>query len=74
MFFSVKQILLALLPYLALLKIIWDMPNVYPFNEEKIDVDGMVRHLIEVLFKYLIQHENSHHSRTLICLSSLPQK
>lgn len=44
MLLLVKQILLSILPYAALLKIIWDMPNEYPFNEEKIDSSGMVRH------------------------------
>ncbi|EJK71773.1 hypothetical protein THAOC_06754 [Thalassiosira oceanica] len=43
-----KQILLSILPYAALLKIIWDMPNEYPFNEEKIDSSGMDPALLEL--------------------------
>eukprot|EP00578_Thalassiosira_sp_NH16_P011569 CAMPEP_0181121150 /NCGR_PEP_ID=MMETSP1071-20121207/24574_1 /TAXON_ID=35127 /ORGANISM="Thalassiosira sp., Strain NH16" /LENGTH=730 /DNA_ID=CAMNT_0023205929 /DNA_START=48 /DNA_END=2240 /DNA_ORIENTATION=- len=43
-----KQILITIIPYIALLKIIWDMPNEYPFDEEKVDKDGINAELLEL--------------------------
>ena len=61
----VKQILLAVVPYAALLKIIWDMPDGYPFNDKKIDTEGMVRHYDRSLVIYLCASCSSTRQLTL---------
>ena len=61
----VKQILLAVVPYAALLKIIWDMPDEYPFNDKKIDTEGMVRHYDRSLVIYLCASCSSTRQLTL---------
>ena len=64
-FILVKQILLAVVPYAALLKIIWDMPDEYPFNDKKIDAEGMVRHYDRSLVIYLCASCSSTRQLTL---------
>ena len=48
-----KQILLTLVPYAVLLKMIYDMPNEYPFDEDKIDMEGVDPDILELTPKEL---------------------
>lgn len=43
-----KQILLSTVPYLITFYVLWYMPNVYPFNEKKIDMEGIDPDIIEM--------------------------
>ena len=36
-----KQVLLCIVPYVMVAKVLWDMPNTYPFDEKEIDKDGI---------------------------------
>ena len=47
----VKQVIIAIIPYLYLFKAIWDMPNEYPFDERQIDREGVDPELLELTTK-----------------------
>lgn len=43
-----KQILLTIIPYSMAFYVVWNMPNVYPFNEKKVDTEGINPDVIEM--------------------------
>jgi hypothetical protein len=43
-----KQILLSTVPYLMTFYVLWNMPSVFPFNEKKIDTEGIDPDIIEM--------------------------
>jgi len=46
-----KQILISVIPYLLVLKIVYEMPTEYPFDDKKIDKEGIDPNLIEMTAK-----------------------
>ena len=48
-----KQVLLCIVPYVMVAKVLWDMPNTYPFDEKEIDKDGVEPETLELTNKEL---------------------
>ena len=46
-----KQIVISVIPYLLVFKIIYEMPTEYPFDDKKIDKEGIDPNLIEMTAK-----------------------
>lgn len=48
-----KQIVLAMIPFVVMLKVIYDIPNEYPFDTDKIDREGVDPEILELTQKEL---------------------